>query len=445
MQTSAQKIMLKTDNSIAHVLNRSCGCARYAYNWARERWLEKKKAGQESVTCAELRKEFNAEKLDWMYESPKGSMDQAIKNFCQAKKRHYENPKQFGFPKRKKYTSKRSFYIENDKARIIDERSIKLPMIKTPVKLAESVCRECLDGKINNYTISRESNGEWYVSISYTYDETEIHNKLTGNGIAGYDLGVKTLITKNDGTTYLNAKIFRKHAKALKRYQRRMSRRRKGSSKYKRVKKLFNKKNSYVANYRKDAIHKATTEMVRDNMVIAIEDLNVKGMKSNHRLASAIADCGFGMIRRFLEYKCRKLGTLLLIVNRWFASSKTCSGCGGRKADLSLSEREYVCEDCGLVIDRDVNAAINILAEALFCELKIRFNTDVARRKFTPADLVALATALSGCGETTEETPQLCGTDAQCIRTSDGRAALVDGFFDRLRNHVANATVNCYV
>lgn len=120
-------------------------------------------------------------------------------------------------------------------------------MIKTPVKLAEPVCKECLDGKINNYTISKESNGEWYVSISYTYDETAIHNTLTGNGIAGYDLGVKTLITKNDGTTYLNVKIFRKHAKALKRYQRRMSRRRKGSSKYKRVKKLFNKKNSYVA------------------------------------------------------------------------------------------------------------------------------------------------------------------------------------------------------
>lgn len=97
------------------MLNSACGCARYAYNWARDRWFEKKKAGQESVTCAELRKEFNSEKLDWMYESPKGSMDQAIKNFCQAKKRHYENPKQFGFPKRKKYTSKRSFYIENDR------------------------------------------------------------------------------------------------------------------------------------------------------------------------------------------------------------------------------------------------------------------------------------------------------------------------------------------
>ena len=190
-------------------------------------------------------------------------------------------------------------------------------MIKKPVKLAEPVCKECLGGKINNYIISKESNGEWYVSISYTYDETAIHNKLTGNGIAGYDLGVKTLITKNDGTTYLNAKIFRKHAKSLKRYQRRMSRRRKGSSKYKRVKKLFNKKNSYVANYRKDAIHKATTEMVRDNMVIAIEDLNVNGMMSNHRLASAIADCGFGVIRRFLEYKCKKLGTLLLFVDRW--------------------------------------------------------------------------------------------------------------------------------
>ena len=144
------------------------------------------------------------------------------------------------------------------------------------------------------------------------------------------------------------------------------------------------------------------------------------------------------MIRRFLEYKCAKNGTLLLKVNRWFPSSKTCSGCGHVKEKLSLSEREYVCEECGLAIDRDTNAAINILAEALFCELNNRFNTDIARRKFTPADLVALATSLSRCGETTE-------VDAHGLLTRDGRAAMVDGFFNRLWNQVVNATVNCYI
>ena len=228
------------------------------------------------------------------------------------------------------------------------------------------------------------------------------------------------------------------HAKRLNRYQRMMSRRKYNSVHYKAIQKTFNKKNTYIKNYRKDLIHKATTEIVKHNMVVAIEDLNVKGMLSNHKLASAISGCGFGMIRRFLEYKSAKYGTLLLKVGRFFPSSKKCSGCGHVKEKLSLSEREFICEECGLVIDRDTNAAINILAEALFNELIKRFNTDIARRKFTPADLVALASSLSGTGETTE-------VDAHCLLTRDGRTAMVDDFFNRLWNQVANATINCYI
>ena len=390
------------------------------------------------VTCAELRKEFNEQKTDWMYESPKGSMDQAIKNFVLAKKRHYEHPELFGFPKRKKYKSKRSFYIENDKAKLTDECHIKLPHIKVPVRMAEPVRAECLCGKINNFVVSKGTNDLWYISISYTYDDTNCLYGTTENGLVGIDMGVKTLMQLSTGECVANEHINKQHAKRLKRYQRMMSRRKYNSTHYKDIKNTFNKKNTYIANYRKDLIHKATTELVKHNMVVAIEELNVKGMMSNHKLASAISDCGFGMIRRFLEYKSAKYGTLLLKVNRWFPSSKTCSGCGHTKEKLSLSEREYICEECGLVIDRDTNAAINILAEALFNELYKRFNTDIARRKFTPADLVALATSLSRDSETTE-------VEARGLLTRDGRTASVDGFFNRLWNQVANATVNCYI
>ena len=428
--------MLVVDSRTAGALNRACGCARYAYNWARDTWFAKKKAGQETVTCAELRKEFNAQKADWMYESPKGSMDQAIKNFVLAKKRHYENPKLFGFPKRKKYTSRRSFYIENDKARIVDPTHIKLPLIKIPVRLAEPVKQECLNGKINNFVVSKGSNNRWYISISYIYNATNSLCGTSKNGLAGIDMGVKTMMQLSTGECVANDHINNLHYKRLKRYQRMMSHRKYNSTHYKDIKKTFNKKNSYIKNFRKDLIHKATTEIVKHNMVIAIEDLNVKGMMSNHKLASAISDCGFGMIRRFLEYKSAKYGTLLLKVGRFFPSSKKCSRCGHVKEKLSLSEREFICKECGLVIDRDTNAAINILAEALFNELNKRFNTDIARRKFTPADFVALASSLSGAGETTED-------DAHCLLTRDGRAALVDDFFNRLWNQVANATINC--
>ena len=438
MITTAQKIMLIVDKNTASTLNRACGCARYAYNWARATWFAKKAAGQASVTCAELRKEFNEQKTDWMYESPKGSMDQAIKNFVLAKKRHYENPELFEFPKRKKYKSKRSFYIENDKAKLIDEYHIKLPKIPNPVRLAEPIRLECLYGKLNNFVVSKGSNDRWYISISYTYDDD---NRLYGtneNGLVGIDMGVKTLMQLSTGEQVANGKLLCHHAKRLKRYQRMMSRRKYNSVHYKDIKKTFNKKNTYIKNYRKDLIHKATTEIIKHNMVVAIEDLNVKGMLSNHKLASAISDCGFGMIRRFLEYKSAKYGTLLLKVGRFFPSSKKCSGCGHVKEELSLSEREFICEECGLAIDRDTNAAINILAEALFLELFNRFNTDIARRKFTPADLVALASSLSGTGETTE-------VDAHRLLTRDGRTAMVDSFFGNLWNQVANATVNCYI
>lgn len=434
MISTAQKIMLVVDSKTASALNRACGCARYAYNWARDTWFAKKAAGQKSVTCAELRKEFNAQKTDWMYESPKGSMDQAIKNFVLAKKRHYENPEQFGFPKRKKYTAKRSFYIENDQARIVDSTHIKLPLIKTPVRLAEPVRLECLSGKINNFVVSKGIDDRWYISISYIYDDTNSLYGTDDNGVVGIDMGVKTLIQLSTGECVANEHINKTHCKRLRRYQRMMSRRKYNSTHYKDIKKTFDKKNAYIKNYRKDLIHKATTEIVKYNMVVAIEDLNVKGMISNHKLASAISDCGFGMIRRFLEYKSAKYGTLLLKVGRFFPSSKKCSGCGHTKEKLSLSEREFICEECGLVIDRDTNAAINILAEALFNELYKRFNTDIARRKFTPADLVALASSLSGTGETTE-------VDAHCLLTRDGRVTMVDDFFNRLWNQVANATV----
>lgn len=438
MISTAQKIMMLVDGKTASALNRACGCARYAYNWARDTWFAKKRAGQEVVTCAELRKEFNEQKTDWMYESPKGSMDQAIKNFVLAKKRHYEHPEMFGFPKRKKYKSKRSFYIENDKATIVDEYHIKLPKIKVPVRLSEPVKDECINGKINNFVVSKGNSNRWYISISYAYDDANHLYGTDENGLVGIDMGIKTLMQLSTGECVANEHINKQHAKRLKRYQKMMSRRKYNSTHYKDIKKTFNKKNSYVKNYRKDLIHKATTEIVKHNMVVAIEDLNVKGMLSNHKLASAISDCGFGMIRRFLEYKSAKYGTLLLKVNRWFPSSKMCSGCGHMKEKLSLSEREYICEECGLVIDRDTNAAINILAEALFNELNNRFNTDIARRKFTPADLVALASSLSGSGESTE-------VDARGLLTRDGRTASVDDFFNRLWNQVANATVKCYI
>ena len=311
-------------------------------------------------------------------------------------------------------------------------------MQKGGVQLAEPVCSNCLNGKINNYTISKGSNGKWYVSISYTYDNTDEQLVIQDNGLVGVDVGVKTLMQFSTGESVGNPKLLRKHSLALERYQRRMARRKRGSSKYKRVKKQLNRKHAYISNYRNDLIHKTTTELVRRNSVIAIEDLNVTGMLKNHKLAAAVTDCGFYKIKKYLEYKCEKYGTLLLKVDRFYPSSKKCSGCGHIKENLLLSEREYACEHCGIVLDRDTNAAVNILAESLFKELERRFNTDAARREYTPMEIVALASRLVRSSESTVN-------EVQRRTTRKDRMALVDVFFERLRKNVDNSTVKTYI
>lgn len=429
MQTRAQKIMLVTDKHTEHILNRACGCARYAYNWARQTWLIKKRQGVASVRINDLLKEFNASKTPWMMESPKDAMAQAIINFGIAKKLHYENPRHYGFPKRKKYSSRRSFYITNDHA-YIRNGCIKIPKVKNLVRLAEPVCSNCLGGKINNYVVSRDVNGKWYVSISYTYDETNVINYTPNHGLVGIDLGVNRLIQLSTGKFVGSSKLLRKNGLALRRYQRRMGRCRRGSTRYKRLKFKFNKKNAHIVNCRKDLIHKVTTEIVRNNCVVAIEDLNVQGMLKNRSLSSAILDSSFYTIRQFLEYKCEKYGSLLLKVGRFFPSSKKCSRCGHIKETLLLSDREYVCEHCGGVLDRDTNAAVNILAESLFIEMEKRYSTDLARRKYTPMEIVALANRLMSVSK-----PTVC--EVQCRTTRRDRMALVDHLFDGLWNQVA--------
>ncbi len=164
--------------------------------------------------------------------------------------------------------------------------------------------------------------------------------------------------------------------------------------------------------------------------MVSIENLNVTGMLKNHCLASAVMDCGFYKIRQYLEYKCKKYGTQLVTVDRFFPSSKKCSKCGHVKENLLLSDRNYVCEHCGIVLDRDTNAAVNILAEALFKELETRYHTDVARRKFTPVEIVALANRFVPISE-----PMV--NEAQCKTTRKDRMALVDALFGNLWKQIA--------
>ena len=211
--------------------------------------------------------------------------------------------------------------------------------------------------------VSREPDGRWYVTFAIDGDDTE---PLSPAGHAvGVDLGVKDFATTSDGERIANPRHLKRKARSLARYQRRMARCQKGSANRAKAKARAARAHRKVRNARQDFLHRATTRLVRSADVIVIEDLAVGNMVRNRHLARAISDCGWGEFRRQLGYKCAWYGRELVVINRWFPSSKTCSACGHRLAELSLSTRRWTCPSCRTLHDRDVNAAKNILAAGL--------------------------------------------------------------------------------
>jgi putative transposase len=208
--------------------------------------------------------------------------------------------------------------------------------------------------------VSREPDGRWYVSFGV---DTEAPEPLPATGQAvGVDLGVQVFAATSKGEKIANPRLLERKARNLARYQRRLARCRNGSANRAKAKAKVARAHRKVRNARRDFLHRASTRLVRGNDVIVIEDLDVCGMVCNRRLARVISDCGWGEFRRQLEYKCQRYGRQLVVIDRWYPSSKTCSACGHRLAGLSLSTRTWRCPSCGARHDRDINAAKNILA-----------------------------------------------------------------------------------
>jgi len=228
-------------------------------------------------------------------------------------------------------------------------------------------------------------------------------------GSVGIDLGVKQLATLSDGTIIRNPRALDSNLRRLRRAQRNLSRKRKGSNRRREARTRVARLHARVADLRRDLLDKTTTMLARTYADISIEDLNVAGMVRNHRLARSVEDAAFAEFRRQLEYKTARTGARLHVIDRWHPSSKTCSNCGTVKAKLSLSERVYHCEECGLVIDRDLNAAINIQVagsapETLNARGGSGRRTDASRRatrhpvKREPSDGVSRVSLGAGLG-----------------------------------------------
>ena len=239
-----------------------------------------------------------------------------------------------------------------------DPKALWLPRIGR-VHCFENVTARVDGARVLNMTISRRG-GRWYAALTVERDEPTVKQAPKG-GAVGIDLGVKALATLSDGTVIPNPHHLQADEQRLKRAQQALSRKMKGSKRRAKAKDRVARLHARIANRRTDTLHKLTARLAQTYSDICIEDLNVAGMVKNHHLAKVISDVSFYELRRQLEYKTAKTGAKLHVIDRWYPSSKTCSNCGSVKTKLSLKERTYKCERCGLVIDRDLNAAINIM------------------------------------------------------------------------------------
>lgn len=352
----AHKIRIYPNKEQEILLKKSCGVARFAYNWGLATREEKYKNG-EKISSFELKKLFNSIKkteFPFVCEVTKCAAEDALLNLGVAYNNFFK--KKSKHPTFKKKCIHDSFGVSNDQFRFVDDKHVKLPKIGI-VRTAEKLR---FSGKIMNGTVSQQAD-KWFLSVGVEVEPRQY--KKTG-AFVGIDLGVKDLIITSTGIKFSNLKALRKSEKKLKKLQRVASRRKKASKRRERAKLRLSRQHLRVVNQRKDYLHKITTYLVRQNDVICMEDLNIKGMLKNHKLAKSISDSSFGEIRRQLEYKTILYGKSLLFVDRFFPSSKTCSSCGSVQDKMSLNIREWTCPDCGTHHDRDLNAAINIVRRA---------------------------------------------------------------------------------
>lgn len=292
----------------------------------------------------------------WLNEVSAAALQQKVRDFNETVKQFFSKTrrKKINKPCFKKKSGNQSYRLPNQKFSIKEDkiRLEKIGWIKMVV-----------DRSIPNYskilscTISMNCCGQYFVSI--LVDTTIQPKKKTGKSI-GIDLGLKSFATLSDGTIIDNIKFFREKQSEIAKVQKHLSRKVKGSNRYRKNKLQIARSHNKVANRRNHFLHNITTYLVNNYDIICIEDLNVSGMLSNHKLAKAISDTSFYQFRSMLEYKCKWYGKELSIIDRFYPSSKTCSNCGWKKEDLTLSDRIFKCEKCGIEIDRDLNAALNI-------------------------------------------------------------------------------------
>lgn len=340
------------------------GCCRFVYNRALEMRREEYDRTGKSSHINEYIKMIPSWKADpataWLRQADSMALQQSLRNLDRAYQNFFRGRREgrkVGFPQFKKRRHRQSY--RTNKIEIVDSRHVKLPKLGV-VKARVS---RPVEGCIASATVELAPSGKYYVSVCCK--GVSPRPPAPAGSAVGVDVGIKSLLVTSEGAVADNPRALARAGRKLKRESRRLSRRRKGSRNWERQRVRVARVQERIADTRKDAIHKATTALADENQVVCAEDLNVKGMMRNRKLAKAVGDASFGEVLRQLEYKCAMRAGRLVKIGRFFPSSKTCSACGHVMDEMPLSVREWECPSCGAAHDRDLNAARNILAEGL--------------------------------------------------------------------------------
>lgn len=369
----AIKIRLYPNKQQEQAMNKLLGCYRFVYNHTLALKQKEYNENKKSLSLKDLSNYFHGtllkdEQYAWLREQNTKVIKQSIRQMLTAYDRFFKQHN--GFPKFKSKKNKQSALFPSEaisKKNTFDERKITLTKTFKDIKFK---CSDLYFNRLQRYkdnirnaTLSKTKSGNYFLSILIELPETEIVKFEQTNEHIGIDLGVKDFVITSDGLVYNNKHFFTSQEQKIKKLQKQLSKKVKGSNNRNKARIRLAKAFEHLVNQKEQYIHYAVNDLLRYYDVVFMEDLNVSGMLKNHKLAKAIQEVGFYRFKSVLSYKAFNNGKRVVSVDRFYPSSKMCSECGYKNKELTLNDREWTCPICGTYHDRDINAAVNILNE----------------------------------------------------------------------------------